>query len=296
MILKDDVHHPNDVSMKYMQIMQPEKLYHYLNLPGEFDRTYPNKLIRRDGSEREMDWLCLVKPDYEVLFEEILVNIEFQSKSVNLGKIRTIADYRDYAKTNYGLPVLSVIVINVDPRNSVKQFEKTSSDILKPLYIYIDGEEVKERFKNLEIKINNHENLNDDEALDIAFLPMFAPKGEAKKITEEITYLFKKDSSIKGKLRNDVAYVLAIMIRKYFDGTKKGKELLNMVENVVRKSDLIDVIEYELDYRDKTMKRELKNLEKEFAAEKDAEIARITAEKDAEIAELKAKLKENGID
>ena len=167
---------------------------------------------------------------------------------------------------------------------------------MKPLYIYIDGNEVKERFKNLEIKINNHENLNDDEALDIAFLPMFAPKGEAKKITEEITYLFKKDSSIKGKLRNDVAYVLAIMIRKYFDGTKKGKELLNMVENVVRKSDLIDVIEYELDYRDKTMKRELKNLEKEFAAEKDAEIARITAEKDAEIAELKAKLKENGID
>lgn len=48
------------------------------------------------------------------------------------------------------------------------------------------------------------------------------------------------------------------MIRKYFDLTPKGKELLKLIDKEINKSDLMDVIEYELDYRDQAHKAEIK--------------------------------------
>ena len=56
LILKPKVHHPNDVTVKYLIDIMPEKLHQYFNLPGKFVRNYSPVLIRRDGSERELNY------------------------------------------------------------------------------------------------------------------------------------------------------------------------------------------------------------------------------------------------
>ena len=289
MILKKDIHHPNDVMNKYFENVMPEKLKDYFKLPGKFISNFPTKIFRRDGSEREMDWLMLVE-DERV---EFLIHAEFQSYSVDDEKIEIIADCTDYSKIYYGRPVLTVIIMTEGYGSSVKEFKRTSSDILKPIYICMSEEEVIERLNNLEEKILNHKKLTDDEALDIAFLPMFAPKNKAHDITEKVTQLFREDTSLTGAFRNDIAFGLSIMIRKYFDLTPKGKELLKMIEPELDASKLRDVIDFEVDYIIRSYEKELS--EKDMVlAEKDMVLAEkdtILVEKDKEIEELKARLK-----
>lgn len=75
-----------------------------------------------------------------------------------------------------------------------------------------------------------------------------------------------------------------------------------MIEREIDKSALMDVIEYELDWRDQAHKAEIeevkKELEKELKKELEKEISAKNQEikaKDQENARLKAKLEENGI-
>lgn len=60
------------------------------------------------------------------------------------------------------------------------------------------------------------------------------------------------------------------------------------MEDNVTKQDLREVIEYEIQYREKAHQAEFEKTEQLHRSE--------LAEKDAEIANLKAKLKENGIE
>ncbi len=183
MILKKEIHHPNDVMNKYFENVMPEKLKNYFKLPGKFVANFPTKIFKRDGSEREMDWLMLVKH----FGEDLLIHAEFQSYVIDDAKMEVIADCTDYSKSYYGRSVLTVIIITEGYEASVKEFYRTSSDILKPIYIRMTEDEVIERLNTLEEKINNHNELTDDEALDIAFLPMFAPKSKANDITDKVT-------------------------------------------------------------------------------------------------------------
>lgn len=299
MNLRKEVHKPNDVSAKYLRVTEAERLFDYFKLPGKFVRSYPTKIVKRDGSEREMDWLILVDPDGETIRERTLINVEFQTKRVDEKKIEAVADYRDYSKTYFGLPVLSVIVIfdYSEYGPSLKDHKTTASDILKPIYICMPWEEIEKRLNNLESKIVSKKELSEDEAFDIAFLPIFAPEQKAKSVTEKITRLYHKDKTIKGALRNDVAYVLGIMIRKHFDFTAKRKELLKLIEKEINKTELMDVIEYELNYRDQAHQAEIEAKNEEIIA-KDKELSAKDEEiiaKDEENAKLKAKLAENGI-
>lgn len=68
-MLVSEIHHPNDVSFKYFEATRPKILYNYFKLPRIFVRNYPTTIIRRDGSEREMDWLVLAKPDNKEIEE-----------------------------------------------------------------------------------------------------------------------------------------------------------------------------------------------------------------------------------
>ena len=113
---------------------------------------------------------------------------------------------------------------------------------------------------------------------------MFAPKDKAHYITEKVTRLFRKDNSLTGVFRNDIAFGLSIMIRKYFDLKPEGKELLKIIEPELDVSKLRDVIDFEVDYIKKSYEKELSEKEDSLA------------EKDKEIEELKAKLKESGIE
>ena len=253
MILRSQVHHPNDVTLGYLINVMPEELHKCLGLPGKFVKNYPRRIIRRDGSEREMDWLMLAEPDNKTLFEKILINVEFQSSRVGKDKIKTMFDYKDYSKTYYGLPVLTIVVITNDYKYSEKEYSKVPSDIFKPHYIHMNDEEVTEKLKNIE---NNIDNLSDYEAINMVLLPMFASKKLACEVTEKLVKLFKKNKTLNGTFRSDIAFALSLMVKKYFDSTKKAKEMLKMMNPEVKDSRLRDVIEFEVNYAIKTAEKE----------------------------------------
>ena len=295
---KKKVHHPNDVTNRYFSEVIPRILHKHFRLPGKFVRNYTTRIVKRDGSEGEMDWLILVEPDNCRLFERILINVEFQSSRVTKEKIEIFSEYKDYAKLYYGLPVLSIIIITDGYQSSEIGYSRVSSDILKPVYIYVTWDEVTERLKNLEEKIGNHEQLTEDDGLDMVYLPMFSPKNKAEQILERILQLFDIDESLKGSFRHHVAFGLSIMVKKYFGPTPKTEELLKMLEKNVENSRLRMVAEFEADFERQLFERKLAEKDAEIEAissEKDAVIEAISSEKDAEINALKAKLEANGI-
>ena len=91
------------------------------------------------------------------------------------------------------------------------------------------------------------------------------------------------------------------IINRNFDLTPKGKELLKLIEKEINKTDLMEVIEYELNYREQAHKAELQKIINEKNNELTAKNNEINEknneinEKNKENARLKAKLKENGI-
>ena len=292
------VHHVNDVTNVYFSNVIPKVLHRYFRLPGKFVRNYTTRIVKRDGSEGEMDWLILVEPDGHRLFEKILINVEFQSSRVTKEKIKIISEYKDYAKTYYGLPVLTVIIIT----------SRVDSDILMPIFIRMDFDEIIERLNNLEEKILNHIELSEDDGLDMVFLPMFAPKKEGKWITEKVLHLFNMDKTLKKPFRGHVGYGISLMVKKYFKSTSKAEELLKMLEEKVNDSKLRIVAEFEEDYARQVYERKLADMDKAISdknkaladrdkalAEKDEEIKVMLERKDDEIKVLKARLEENGI-
>ena len=150
MIVTKKVHHPNDVTNVYFSELIPKILHGYFRLPGKFVRNYTVRIVKKDGSEGEMDWLILVELENSRQFKKILINVEFQSSRVTEAKIKAISEYRDYAKAYYGLPVLSVIIITDGYESSEKEYSVVSSDILRPVYIYMAWEKITERLKSLE--------------------------------------------------------------------------------------------------------------------------------------------------
>jgi hypothetical protein len=302
------VHHVNDVTNVYFSNVIPKVLHRYFRLPGKFVRNYTTRIVKRDGSEGEMDWLILVEPDGHRLFEKILINVEFQSSKVTKEKIRIISEYKDYAKTYYGLPVLTVIIITDGYEYSEVEYSRVDSDILMPIFIRMDFDEIIERLNNLEEKILNHIELSEDDGLDMVFLPMFAPKKEGKWITEKVLHLFNMDKTLKKPFRGHVGYGISLMVKKYFKSTSKAEELLKMLEEKVNDSKLRIVAEFEEDYARQVYERKLADMDKAISdknkaladrdkalAEKDEEIKVMLERKDDEIKVLKARLEENGI-
>ena len=302
------VHHVNDVTNVYFSNVIPKVLHRYFRLPGKFVRNYTTRIVKRDGSEGEMDWLILVEPYGHRLFEKILINVEFQSSRVTKEKIKIISEYKDYAKTYYGLPVLTVIIITDGYEYSEVEYSRVDSDILMPIFIRMDFDEIIERLNNLEEKILNHIELSEDDGLDMVFLPMFAPKKEGKWITEKVLHLFNMDKTLKKPFRGHVGYGISLMVKKYFKSTSKAEELLKMLEEKVNDSKLRIVAEFEEDYARQVYERKLADMDKAISdknkaladrdkalAEKDEEIKVMLERKDDEIKVLKARLEENGI-
>ena len=143
-------------------------------------------------------------------------------------------------------------------------------------------DEICKRLKNLEDKIiNKHSKLSDDESLDLAFLPVFAPKNKGKILTEKVIRLLNEDKTIKKELKGDILYVQELMVRKYFKNDNEGKELMKMIKNNFKESSLNKVIAYERAYANQQIE--------EIRSETQQQLS----QKDKEIAELRKKLKKH---
>ena len=272
MILQEKIRHSNDRSFTYARLIFPGLLHRYLKLPGNYEYSCQTTILTRDMRKLDMDWLLYVTADNERLFQNILINVEQQTTPTNTEKMEDIAEYRDYSKTLYGLPVLSVILTTIDPKTSLEYIEITESDILKPIYIYFSPEEVKERLNNLKNKVENNEKLNEDETLDIAFLPMFVEPAKGKWITDEVCRIYREASFENELLRNDISHIIEVMINKYFENPKQKDELLKMTIDEIRDQAINELLKPErkqiqelnekLEKNNKELEKNNKELEK----------------------------------
>ena len=199
-------------------------------LKEEYKVSYPTEVITRDMRNLRMD--SLYRTDTQ------LNNIESQSTKVGIKEMKRFADYRTFAEYIYNLPVETIILMTDDPKNSLKEYKISETDILRPIFIYFTKEEVMKRFKNVTDKIENNRKLTEEETLDIAFLPLFAAKENSQEITEKMCELIKKCKQIDYELKREISFILQIMVFKYFDDSKKREQLLGEINMKQYDSDL----------------------------------------------------------
>ena len=237
MDLTRKIYHSTDISFKYAIAVLNKHLHRYLKLKDEYIVSYPTEVITRDMRNLRMDSLYKTTA--------ALNNIESQSTRVGIKEMKRFADYRIFAEYIYNLPVETIILMTVDPKNSLKEYKISETDIIKPIYIYFPKEEVMKRFKNVSDKIENNETLTEEETLDIAFLPLFTPKENSKEITEKMCELIRKYEHIDYELKREISFILQIMVFKYFEDSEKREELLGEINMKQYDSDL-EMIAYEI--------------------------------------------------
>ncbi|MBR0271807.1 MAG: hypothetical protein IJQ68_07455 [Methanobrevibacter sp.] len=236
--------------------MFPKHLHNFLDLPGEFVKPCPTHLITADKRDLDMDILYHVFTD-----RDLLINLEQQTTPVRDEKIITLCEYRDYSKTNYGIPVLSVVVSSVDPKRSIDRFELTKSDIIVPDYYYIGWDETIEILNKIENIINNNEELGYNDALYLAYLPIFAPKNHVKSLVEKLCHMFSQ-AKIHYHFKIELVFVLDIMISKHIDDENKRKDL----KELIKVDEAVDKVLLSVALNE-DLNAKLKQQEKEFQTE-----------------------------
>lgn len=237
MDLTKKIYHSSDISFKYAIAVLNKHLHRYLKLKDEYIVSYPTEVITRDMRNLRMDSLYKTTA--------ALNNIEAQSTQVGIKEMKRFADYRVFAEYIYNLPVETIILMTVDPKNSLKEYKISETDIIRPIYIYFPKEEVIKRFKKVSDKIENNKTLTEEETLDIAFLPLFAAKENSQEITEKMCGLIRKYEHIEYELKRKISFILQIMVFKYFEDFKKREELLGEINMKQYDSDL-EMIAYEI--------------------------------------------------
>ena len=317
----EPIPHAMDKSFRYIGDQWAGDFHLNLELPGIFKELLQNDTVIDNKSGIRMDLLELVELEGGI---EILINIEHQSTKFDTIKIRIIDKYKNYSKCKHNLPLLSVIVSPFKKEEHETEYRSTESDVLQPVFITIDDDEIKKRLNILKDNINNKEIANHI-ILNIAIIAIFVLNNKYE-ILKELCLILKDSKGIKGEIRSDMVKVLEEMIKyKLQDNKEQVMELLGMLgkdrETAKRGMRIWYEEEFaqmeaehkkELSIKDAQYKKKLAERDESHAmelAEKDIELAerdefhaRELAEKDIElskrdekIAELNALLKTNGI-
>jgi hypothetical protein len=101
------MHGAMDKSFRYIGNQWAADFHVALGLPGKFKKLLQNDTVKDPKTGMRMDILELVELEDGT---EILINIEHQSTTVDIIKIRIIDGYKNNSKCQYKLPLLSAIV------------------------------------------------------------------------------------------------------------------------------------------------------------------------------------------
>lgn len=320
----EPIFHAMDKSFRYIGDQWPADFHLNLGLPGVFKELLQNDTVLDSKTGIRMDLLELVELENGL---EILIDIEHQSERLGTFKIRIIDKYKNYSKCKYKLPLLSVIVSPFPKEEQETEFRSTESDVLQPVFITIDDEEIKKRLNILKDNYRNKE-MENCIILNIAVIAIFVLNNKYE-ILNELCIILNESKAIKGKIKKDMVRVLEEMIKyKLKDNKNQVIELLEMLDEEIKtarrgvriwyeeefaqieaehKKEL-DIKDAELNKKDaeldqKDAELDLKDAEimfnqaqyKKDLAEKDEIHARELAEKDEQIAELTSLIKSNGL-
>ena len=300
------IHDAMDKSFKYIGDQWSGDFHVNLGLPGIFKRLVQNDTVKDPKTGIRMDILEVSELPNGL---EILINIEHQSTRLTTVKIKIIDDYKNNSKCAHNMHLLSVIVSPFPKEEHVTEYRSTESDVLQPVFITIDDEEIEKRLNILRSNIKNID-IENHVILDIAIISIFVLNNKYE-ILKELCGILKESVGITGKIKNDMAKVLEEMIKyKLQDDENQVRELLNMINEEIEDAKRGVKIWYaeefeeleadhavELAQKDAELNKKDAELAQKDAElnKKDADHAIELAEKDKKIAELNALLKTNGI-
>lgn len=271
-----------DFAFGVMYNEYPKEFHEELNIPGIFKRKSNVKVRLKDGRMLEMDASYVVDPDFKVLFEPAVVDLEHQSTPVDMPKIKIIGDYNIQQIADERLPPLNVIASHLNEEKSIREFERTPTSTTKLMFLNLGRQDNKKRLNTLSNIIKNHEeHLTIGNALNLGIIVLFAPRDSACEITRQIVELYNKIKNKPKKLEYTLYSVICTMIDAYFDDDEEFKELIDMINNETGE-DVVGRFETEIISQNKLIelgeKLDVMSAEKDAA---DAENVRLKAEKDA---------------
>lgn len=282
MARKRKLNNPYDFAFGVMYNEYPKEFHEELNIPGIFKRKSNVKVRLKDGRRLEMDASYVVDPDFKVLFEPAVVDLEHQSTPVDMPKIKIIGDYNIQQIADERLPPLNVIASHLNEEKSIREFERTPTSTTKLMFLNLGRQDNKKRLNTVSNIIKNHEeHLTIGNALNLGIIVLFAPRDSACEITRQIVELYNKIKNKPKKLEYTLYSVICTMIDAYFDDDEEFKELIDMINNETGE-DVVGRFETEIISQNKLIelgeKLDVMSAEKDAA---DAENVRLKAEKDA---------------
>ena len=301
MLVKDIelIPHAMDNSFRYVGDQWAGDFHLNLELPGIFKELLLNDTVINPKTGIRMDLLELVELEGGI---EILINIEHQSTRLDTFKIRILDEYKNYSKCKHKLPLLSVVVSPFKKEEQEMEYRATASDVLQPVFITIDDEEIDKRLNILRDNSKNKK-IENHIVLNIAIIAIFV-LNNTYEILKELCLILTRAKGIKGVIRNDMVKILEEMIKyKLQDDKDQVVELLGMfgkdretAKRGVRiwyEEEFAEIeAEHENELRIKDAELEKKDAELMMS---EAKYKKELAEKDKKIAQLNALLKTNGI-
>ena len=255
----EPLHDAMDKSFRYTGDQWIEDFHVNLDLPGETVELLYNDTLKDPKTGIRMDLLELVKLHGGV---EIIINIEHQSTKLDSVKIRIIDNYKNYAKCKYNFPVLTIIVSPFPKEKHLSEYRSTQSDVLQPVFITIDDEEIEKRLNILKDNIKNND-IENHIVLNIALISIFVLNNKYE-ILKTLCEILKNCEGIKGKIKIDMTKVLEEMIKyKLKDNKNQVKELLNMIKEEIEESKRGIKIWYEEEFEQLEAKHEKELNQKE---------------------------------
>lgn len=288
---KRKINKPYDFSFGILYNEYPKELHENLKIPGIFKRKSNVKVRLKDGKIREMDASYIVDPDFKTLFEKAVVNLEHQTKPVDLHKIQVIGDYNIQQTADERLPTLNIIATNIPEKYSVKEFERTPTNTTKLMILNQSLENNEKKLNKLKSIIHNNENdftIND--AVNLGIVAIFAPHN--CEILKSVVEIYSKIKNKSKKLEYVLYSVLGAMIDAHSSNEKEFKDLMNML-NYETDEEVVDKFETEIISQNKIaeLEEELKKA-KEITNTKVNEANERVNESELKIKELKSRIKE----
>lgn len=173
--------------------------------------------------------------------------------------------------------------------------------MLRPRYLFKSQDELLKLLNMIRDKVKSNKVLSRKETMGLAMIPTLAQDDIAEKVTEEACHLITKDQSIDSRIKNEICFILDIMIDRNIKDKKKKQELLGVLNMEERKSTIQTLIELEYkdlidDNKKKDSELELKDSELEkrdngiLDLEKQIDMIQKQKEKDEEFQKIREKL------
>ena len=232
MARKRKIDKPFDFGFGLMYNEFPKELHEELDVPGIFKRKSNVKVRLKNGKVLEMDASYVVDPDFKVLFESAVVDLEHQSTPVDEDKIIVIGDYNIQQIADERLPTLNVIASHFSQEKSVKEYQRTPTNTTKLMFLDLGSDDNEKRLSTVSDIINyNEEQLTVNDALNLGIIVLFAPRDDACAITRQVVLLYNAIKKKTEKLEFVLYSVITAMIDAYFDDENEFKELMDMINN-----------------------------------------------------------------